>query len=143
MKQELTSIRGVLAESLKQIDIKTWQSAKEINKERKTNVDLSDKWFWTSDIALYTIERGKCYLYLGSKEVNPIAKRPDEICGEIMNQNNYYPTDEEVKAIKKHKNTLRFELKSKSTDEWFSINTLENKRLAVHIYGKDLYNIKS
>lgn len=150
----LVNETGVLAKTFSKLDPATIQHASEITNDRRTLEDkeerqkLRNNWFWTADSSLYTVEDGDAILYFGNRGTNLIFKNIEEATTQLLKDNNYVPSREDIKSVKTG-NTLRInlsELELKGdNDEWryFDINTSDydslnstQRTFAESVYGQ-------
>lgn len=84
-------------------DPSTVQCSDEITKDRKTDIDLRNIWLWTANTALYRIEDSEAVLYFSrgdtSRRANPILKNLDEAKTQLLNTQNYRPSQEDIAAV--------------------------------------------
>lgn len=134
-KQKLENIIGTLAYSYKQLNPKTIQHSHEIMNQRYTDESLRDQWFYTADFPLYSIENGKVYLNMATRENNLIFRHIDEATQQLVKENNYFPSKKEADKVAKAKSTLKVDLSEltliKDNDEWgyFNISTTNYDKL--------------
>jgi len=111
-----------------------------------------NRWFYTADSAVYAVERvdgmGEVFLYLGRGETNPIFNNIEEATERLIRSGDYIPSQEDVKAVKSAKTTLRVKLSDlilQGTDHvfrHFEIDTAcygslneHQRRVAERVYG--------
>ena len=63
--ENLVSLKGPLYETIPELNPTTIQTAAQITRERRTNHELRDKWFWTGDCAVYRLDHkvGMCEVW--------------------------------------------------------------------------------
>lgn len=102
--------QGKLADTFAKLDPLTIQHSSEICIDRIDDTSLRDKWFWTAEGAVYTIEDGEVILYLTDRESNPILKNIKEATDQLIQNHNYIPKQEDLEAAINSANTLRIKL---------------------------------
>jgi len=84
------------------LDISTLRTSAEITTERRTDRTdnaLRNKWFYTANFGMYSMEDGEAVLYFGGRESNPILGNLDEACNQLIHNNNYRVTDVERQTV--------------------------------------------
>jgi|TARA_Y100000310_G_scaffold315557_3_gene366265 hypothetical protein len=125
----------------------------DLTNARYEDEGLRNKWFYTSDFAMYTLEGGKGYLYFGGEHANPILSNLSEACTQLISQHRYLPGTRARHAVLesvKSGNTLRLQLSDLDLDTlndgsgYFEIDTADHHRLndaqrllAERIFGGD------
>ena len=154
----LVNETGVLAKTFSKLDPDTIQHASGITNDRRTLEDkekrqeLRNKWFWTADSSLYRVEDGEAVLYFGNRDTNLIFKNIDEATIQLLRDNNYVPSREDIKSVVdsvETGNTLRIKLSELElkgdNNEWkyFDIDTSDydnlnstQREFAENIYGQ-------
>ncbi|MCX6707868.1 MAG: hypothetical protein NT001_07085 [Candidatus Woesearchaeota archaeon] len=131
----LVNEQGPLAETFAKLDPSSIQHSDEICADRISDKDLRNKWFWTADGAVYTVENDEVILYLTRREENPVINNIKEAIDQLIQTQNYVPKQEDLEAAINSKNTLRIKLSDldiiKDNDEHshFEINTSEYNKL--------------
>lgn len=97
--ENLVNIQGRLKETFPQLDPSTIQISAQIMKDRHTDEDLRNKWFWTADSALYTVEDGQEVLYLGGIETNLVFRNLNEAVDQLLNTQNYHPNKQDIQSV--------------------------------------------
>ena len=97
--QRLVNVQGPLAETVPQIEPGTWQESAEITSARRDHRDLRDKWFFTADFAMYTVENDGAILYLGGREPNPILRDVAGAAAQLLSKGNYVPRRQSIEAV--------------------------------------------
>ena len=146
--QKLENIIGPLADSFKKLNPKTIQHSHEIMSQRYMEESLRSNWFYTADFQLYSVENGKVYLNMATKENNLIFKHIDEATKQLIKENDYFPAKKEADKIVKAKSTLKIDLakltlvKNDNECSYFNISTTNYDKLnkaervlAERVYG--------
>lgn len=93
---QLETITGNL---LKAKEFEKLYTSAELTNERRTNEELRNKWFYTSNFAMYTVVDDEVILDFGGREANPILNNIDEACKQLVEDGNYIASSEEQKAV--------------------------------------------
>ena len=156
--QVLENRIGTLAELYPQFKEGTWQTSAEITNDRRTLKDeekkqeLKDTYFYTANFGMYTIEDNDEFLYFGGREANPIFDNIGEATTQLLENQNYKPSEEGIKAVVASVQsgaTLKVKLSDLElkgdNEEWryFEINTADydslnksQRALAERVYGQ-------
>ena len=148
----LVTINANLADGYNQLDPKTFQTSSEWTTDRRTVLDLRDRWAYTANGSVYEVENGEAILYFGQRDAfNAVfGKNIKKATRQLIETKNYSPNKKEVEVAKSLEDTLRIkisDLELKGDDkEWgyFEIDTKEydttlnqsQRRLAEAVYGK-------
>ena len=90
---------GPLAKTVPLFEPGTWQESAELAKERITDIELRNIWFWTANFVMYTVENDEEFLYFGGREANPIFNNIAEAARQLTEEQNYKPTAEGIKSV--------------------------------------------
>ncbi|MDO8480181.1 MAG: hypothetical protein Q7S65_00015 [Nanoarchaeota archaeon] len=86
----LVSVQGALAETVPQLELATMQHARDITKERITNPQIRNQWFWTADGAVYRVViDNEPVLDLTQGIDNPVLADVAEASRQLLSTNNY------------------------------------------------------
>ncbi len=132
-KDSLEDIIGELCAALKESYIGTVSHSYEIMKERIKNNELRERWYFTADFPMYTVENDKVILYFAKREHNLIFRHIDDAVKQIKETRDYTPSLDEMNEIKesvKIGETIKIDLSElnlqKHTDDelcYFEIST--------------------
>ena len=123
---KLETIVAPLAAGYSLLEPASFQTSAQITTARRTNEALRNRWFYTANFSVYTIEEGKEILYFGGIPANPILGNIDEACRQLINNQNYRINTDEMDAIKEAEKSglvLRLEMAElglKESNEEFS-----------------------
>ncbi len=143
--ENLVSLQGPLAEAFSHLDPNTIQHAAEITKARKTNKELRNQWLWTADGSVYTVEKDTCQhcgeqtnkeptLYLTKGKDNPVFKNITEATEQLIKNQNYVPSKEDLETAINSGGTLKTKLSDlnlqSNSGEWsyFEFDTKNYKK---------------
>ena len=124
----------------------------ELTNARYEDEGLRNKWFYTANFAMYTLEHGEGYVYFGGREANPILNNLTTACAQLINHQRYLPGSAARQAVLdsvRSGHTLRMKLsnleleKSSGESAYFEIDTANYQRLnevqrlfAEQVYGE-------
>ncbi len=75
----------------------SWRTSAELTKERVTNKDLRDQWFYTANYGLYRVVDGTVRFAFGGREGNPVFKNVVEASRQLLSpEQNYVPLVEDI-----------------------------------------------
>ena len=152
----LVSVQGALADTVPQLELATMQHARELTKERITNPEVRNQWFWTADGAVYRVIAGnEPVLDLTQGVDNPVLLDVAEASRQLLTTQNYVvPVDRlgQILEGKASGRTLEVQLSAlgltRHDDEfsYFKIGTSpraygklnpSQRQVAERIYGQD------
>lgn len=117
---KVITLRGSVEDTIKKLYPTTIQHARDIQKERLTNIKLLGKWFVTGDFPVYTLEDNDVILYLADKEHNLILRNIDNAKDALKYRHNYYLGFDEMGEIINTKSTLKINLDNVLLNEFDS-----------------------
>ena len=145
----LENLTGRLAETYPKFDPNSIQHSDEITNDRRADKSLRDTWFWTADFPLYRVEDDEVMLYLARRENNLIFQNIKEATKQLIEENNYFPKEQDIGAVVNTENTLRINLSDlnlkRYDNEWcyFEIDSKKYDKLnkmqravAERVYGQ-------
>ncbi len=101
--ESLVNKQGTLYQTYGKFDPFTVQCSDEITKDRGTDNDLRNIWLWTANTALYRIEDNEVVLYFSrgntSRKVNPVFNNIEEATTQLLNTQNYKPSQSEIESV--------------------------------------------
>ncbi len=99
LEAKLTVRRGRLKDIVPLFDPGTLQEAKEIMALRESMPGIKDKWLWTADFPMYTVEKGEAFLYFAPKEYNLIFRDIENATAQLRKTGNYTPAPEGINEV--------------------------------------------
>lgn len=127
----------------------------ELTNARYEDEGLRNKWFYTANFAMYTVEQSEEIIYFGGRDANPILNNLAEACTQLIKNQRYSPGADARQAVfdsVQSGSTLRMKLadleleKHNNESGYFEINTTyydqlnEIQRLfAEKVYGEDKF----
>ncbi len=143
---------GPLAQIYPLFEPDSLQHAHEIMTARRTDSSLQNRWFWTADFPMYSVEDGEEVLYFAGRDHNLMFRDIQNATSQLLRSQNYVPPKEgigEVVAASKTGTVLRVKLSDlkleRENDEWgyFKIDTsnpdslnLTQRAFAERVYGQ-------
>ena len=116
-ERTLDTLVGPLAETFPLLQRETILHSDELTIERRTNLELRNRWFYTADGPMYTVEKegeaDEAFLYLSRGHVNPVFNSIAEATQQLIITGNYILTSEkkgEIDAVVKAEDTLKVKL---------------------------------
>ena len=143
-KRTLDTLVGPLAETFPQLDRATILHSDELITERWTNPELRNRWFYTADGPMYTVEkkgrRDEVFLYLSRGKVNPIFNNIAEATQQLRTGNYILPSEKrgEIDAVITAEDTLKVKLSNlrlqgdDNVFRYFEIDTANYNSLNEH-----------
>jgi len=150
----LETITGNLL-AYKQLEPGTFQHVDQITTERRVNLGLRDRCFYTADGQLYTIQNGKHLWVITREPQNLVLRDIDEAYEQLTLRRNYFPDTEAAKTSLEHEDSVVIDLNglelamNDSNNEYshFVVNpnsvknlNSEQRMVAQRIYGPDEEN---
>ena len=149
----IETVIGRLAEVYKLLKPESILHVDELMKERRTNRNLRNQWFYTADGIVYSLqgEKRTPTLAITRGSSNPLFQDStfDEYCRQLLENKNYRPTSEETSRALQAEDTVVIDLTAlrlQGNDvEWryLTIDTKkykklksEEQKLAQRVYGK-------
>jgi len=110
LEQKLENRVGSLAQVVPLFKLGTARTSAEITqervaeqkaetKQRKRDRTLRDKLFYPNNFAMYTVEGGDSFLYLGGRTANLIFDNVQEASQQLVKTGNYTPNRESIDAV--------------------------------------------
>ena len=152
-ERTLDTLTGPLLKTAPQFEPGTRRHADQITDERRTaeerlRRELRNQWIYTADSAVYTVEDGEVFLYLGREPTNPVLNNIEEAVEQLLKTGNYRPKPADIEAVVKAEGTLKVKLSDlelqRLNDELFhfEINTadysslnVKQREVAERVYG--------
>jgi len=145
----LETVTGSLL-AYKELEPGTFQHVDQITTERRDNRGLRDRWFYTADGELYTVQKRKHLWVITREPQNLVLRNIDEAYRQLTSQGNYFPDAEAAKTSLEHEDSVVIDLKglrlARDNDQYghFAVNPRavkklnpEQRRAAQRIYGPD------
>ncbi len=110
LEQNLENIPGNLREAYKQAVPGTVLCVDQLMKERITNPELRDLWFYTADGEVYSVDNEIPTLRITREATNPILKSIDAAFEQLVNSWNYLVPSVEFAAVKAAADTVVIDL---------------------------------
>jgi len=97
---DLENFVGHLAETYKRVDSSSVRNAAQLSAERLGNESLRNEWFWVSDACTATIDGDDVVYHLTqAPEDNPIFANVDEATRQLIRDNNYVVSGDDLEAV--------------------------------------------
>ena len=126
-EKTLETVVGTLVGAFRQLVRGTILHSDQLTTGRRDDIGLRNRWFYTADSAVYTIEEvngiDEVFLYLGRGDTNPVFNNIEEATQQLITRRNYIPSREDVEAVKNADTTLRVKLSDLSLQENSSKNS--------------------
>ena len=148
----LETVTGNLL-AYKELEPGTFQHVDQITTERRDNRGLRDRWFYTADGELYTVQKRKHLWVITREPQNLVLRNIDEADRQLTSEGNYFPDAEAAKISLEHEDSVVIDLKglrlARDNDQYghFAVNPRavkklnpEQRRAAQRIYGPDEEN---
>ena len=148
----LETVTGTLAEAYQLLRPKSILHVDQLMKERQTNKELRDQWFYTADGEVYSLQGKKKTptLAITRGSSNPLFQdsKIERYCQQLLDHHSYRPTPDETQRALQAQDTVVIDLTKlrlqRLDKEWFylTINTRysklnsEEKKLAERVCGK-------
>ncbi len=110
LEQKLENLDGNLRDAYKQAVPGTVLCVDQLMKERITNPELRDLWFYTADGEVYSMDNGTPTLRITRETVNPVLKNIDAASEQLVNHRNYLVPSAEFAAVKSASDTVVIDL---------------------------------
>ncbi len=110
LEQKLENIPGNLKDAYKQAVPGAVLCVDQLMKERITNHELRDLWFYTADGEVYSVDNGVPTLRITREAVNPVLKNIDAAFEQLVHQGNYLVPSAEFAAVKSAADTVVIDL---------------------------------
>ncbi|MEK6969986.1 MAG: hypothetical protein AABW48_06170 [Nanoarchaeota archaeon] len=122
LEQKIENITGNLRDAYKQAVPGTLLHVDELMRERITNLELRNLWFYTPDGAVDSMDGKTPTLRITREAVNPILKNIDGAFGQLVNTGNYNVLPADFEAVKAAVDTVTINLTKLglqgNNDEW-------------------------
>jgi len=110
MTQTLENITGNLRDAYKQAEAGTVLCVDQLMKERLTNTELRQNWFYTADGNVYSMDGKIPTLRITREATNPILKNIDEAFTQLVNNGNYLVGSSDFETVKSALDTVVIDL---------------------------------